>query len=294
MALRSMVRLLAVATMLAASSASATSTGIIGYSGNPESLAGGHICNDCHSGGTAPAVHFEGPSQVPAGGMATFRFVVQSAKPRTQTAAGLDVSADEGQLSPIAGQGTQKAGGEITHAARKTNDANGIAQWDFTFQAPSTPINVILYGAGNSVNGDLLMSGDRAAATTFSFDVVEAAPSPTPTDTPTPTNTATQSSVSSATTTATLVPTITPTALPTATITFGPSPTPSATRVPGSCAGNCDNGGSVTVDELVIAVRIALGTLTPDFCPAADVNHDGKVSVDELVSAVNAALNGCP
>ena len=297
MLLRSVVRLLMTGALLPAGIAWANSGGIIGYSGNPESLAQGEICTVCHTDtrAKAPVVHFEGPTQVTVGSTVTFSFFVQSQAKTTQKFAGLDVSADEGQLLSIVGQGTQKIGGEITHTARKTNDTNGIAQWDFMFQAPLAPINVILYGAGNSVNGDgSQLTGDRAAATTFSFDVIAAVDSPTPTDTPTPTSTATLPPTPSPSATTTLSPTISPTPLPTRTVTFGPSPTPTATRVPGSCVGDCDNGGTVSVDELVVAVRIALGTLTPDFCTAADADHDGRVLVDELVLAVNAALNGCP
>jgi hypothetical protein len=49
----------------------------------------------------------------------------------------------------------------------------------------------------------------------------------------------------------------------------------------------------VTVDELVRAVNIALGSGPADECPGADVNRDGQVTIDELVKAVNAALSGC-
>lgn len=285
---------------LVASSAWANSGGITGYSGNPESAGGGAICTSCHAGGTAPTVRFEGPSTVPAGTSATFRFFVHSAAPTKQKAAGFDVSVDEGVLSIISGQGERFAGGEITHVSPKVISTNNEAFWDFTFTAPSSPINVTLYGAGNSVNQNALTTGDNARATTFSFDVVAAAATSTPTATPTPTNTPLP------TDSPTLVPT--PTASSTATViappsetptpvdspTIGPSPTPSDTRVPGSCIGDCDDGGTVTVDELVVGVRIALGTLTPDFCRAADGDHDGHVTVDELVAAVNAALDGCP
>jgi len=55
--------------------AAGNSTGHPGASGKQ-----GLICNQpgCHSGGTAPLVRFEGNSQVPAGALATFRFVVKS------------------------------------------------------------------------------------------------------------------------------------------------------------------------------------------------------------------------
>lgn len=59
------------------------------------------------------------------------------------------------------------------------------------------------------------------------------------------------------------------------------------------CAGDCDFGGAVTVDELTTAVRIALGDVGAGQCAAVDLNLDGVVSVDELVAAVGSALAGC-
>lgn len=59
-----------------------------------------------------------------------------------------------------------------------------------------------------------------------------------------------------------------------------------------ACAGDCDDDGQVTVAELTLAVRDALG-LAEDSCGAADRDGDGTVTVDELVAAVSAALDGC-
>lgn len=59
------------------------------------------------------------------------------------------------------------------------------------------------------------------------------------------------------------------------------------------CGGDCNGNGVVTVDELVKAVNIALGTADIGTCAAADRNGDGVVTVDELVFAVNNALTGC-
>jgi ELWxxDGT repeat protein len=62
---------------------------------------------------------------------------------------------------------------------------------------------------------------------------------------------------------------------------------------PSRCAGDCDRGGSVTVDELVRGVGIALGSTPVDVCAPFDANGDGGVAIDELVGAVRAALDGC-
>jgi len=60
-----------------------------------------------------------------------------------------------------------------------------------------------------------------------------------------------------------------------------------------TCAGDCDGGGQVTVDELVRGVNIALGSSAVGDCSSFDVSADGQVTVDELVQAVNNALGGC-
>ncbi len=61
-----------------------------------------------------------------------------------------------------------------------------------------------------------------------------------------------------------------------------------------TCAGDCDGSGEVTIDELVKAVNIALGTAMPETCLGADRSGDGTVTIDEIIVAVNYALNGCP
>ena len=60
------------------------------------------------------------------------------------------------------------------------------------------------------------------------------------------------------------------------------------------CTGDCKDDGSVTVDDVLLAVNVALGTVAVSECLAADVGGDGQVTVDELVQAVDNALNGCP
>ena len=76
--------------------------------------------------------------------------------------------------------------------------------------------------------------------------------------------------------------------MPTATNTANPPPTPLA------CVGDCDRGGSVTVNEIIAMVNIALGNAPASNCAAGDANGDGQVTVNEIVRAVSNALNGCP
>lgn len=63
--------------------------------------------------------------------------------------------------------------------------------------------------------------------------------------------------------------------------------------LPLACAGDCNADYSVTVDEVVAAVGIALGSVPLDRCTRADVDGDHHVTVDEAIAAVERALVGC-
>ncbi len=56
------------------------------------------------------------------------------------------------------------------------------------------------------------------------------------------------------------------------------------------CAGDCSRDRTVSVDELVHCVNVALGTSDLTTCRACDVDLDGSVGIDELVRSVNTAL----
>jgi phosphohistidine phosphatase SixA len=60
------------------------------------------------------------------------------------------------------------------------------------------------------------------------------------------------------------------------------------------CPGDCNFDLQVTVNELVLAVNIALDQAPLSACVAADRAGDGVVSIDDLLAAVAAALQGCP
>jgi len=59
------------------------------------------------------------------------------------------------------------------------------------------------------------------------------------------------------------------------------------------CPGDCNGDGAVTIDELVLGVRISLGEAALVACPAFDATPDGVLRIDELVRAVAAASDGC-
>ncbi|MBP1684312.1 MAG: hypothetical protein H6Q33_455 [Deltaproteobacteria bacterium] len=60
------------------------------------------------------------------------------------------------------------------------------------------------------------------------------------------------------------------------------------------CAGDCNDDGTVAVDEILGAATIALGDADVSACSAGDANHDRQITVDEIVRAVASALGGCP
>jgi hypothetical protein len=59
------------------------------------------------------------------------------------------------------------------------------------------------------------------------------------------------------------------------------------------CAGDCNGDERVTVDELVLGVRIVLGEVSVQQCGALDSSGDQRVTADELVAGINNALLGC-
>lgn len=61
-----------------------------------------------------------------------------------------------------------------------------------------------------------------------------------------------------------------------------------------ACSGDCDGDGQVRINELVVAVGIALGQSAVGACAAVDVDRDGQVTIAELIAATNALLSGCP
>lgn len=114
-------------------------------------------------------------------------------------------------------------------------------------------------------------------------------PAPTVTGTvatPVPTATA---SVDTPAPTATATGVVT---MPTATATADIAATPTGTAGV-VCVGDCNGNGAVAINELVLAVGIALGNNTISQCMSVDANGNGTVAINELVQAVGNALEGC-
>jgi len=219
-------------------------------------------CNECHAGGQTPTVQLTGPTMVTAG--ATNEYTLQISAVGSQNKGGLNVSTTAGVLAvggadAVNTQAVTGAAGrkEITHTAPKAA-VDGVVTFTFLWTAPTPFSSATLTAWGNAVNGDAFNSGDRAASTTLTItaDVSVATPTPTPTMIPTPT----------------------------ATATLGAP----------ACVGDCNGDGTVTINEIITGVNIALDVSPMSACPPFDKNDDGTVTIDELLAAVNAAVGSCP
>lgn len=72
------------------------------------------------------------------------------------------------------------------------------------------------------------------------------------------------------------------------------APTPTVTPdPPASCAGDCDDGGDVTVNEIVTLVNIALERAPMSMCPIGNTDGNQQITINEILTAVNRALAGC-
>src|SRR3990170_2917483 len=60
------------------------------------------------------------------------------------------------------------------------------------------------------------------------------------------------------------------------------------------CPGDCNGDWSVSIDELIRGVNMALGRTDSDDCPAFDASGDHRAAVDELLAGVRSTLAGCP
>jgi len=60
-----------------------------------------------------------------------------------------------------------------------------------------------------------------------------------------------------------------------------------------ACPADCNNDGQVSIEELIVAVQIALNDLPLSSCGEIDADRSGNVGVNELVAAVSRALDGC-
>lgn len=67
---------------------------------------------------------------------------------------------------------------------------------------------------------------------------------------------------------------------------------PTPTLVP-ICWGDCSDNGEVTIDELIVGVKLALGVRPRPLCPRIDADRDEIVTIGELIRAVQSSMHGC-
>jgi len=192
-----------------------------------------------------------------------------------------------------------QAGG--SYVLRSTLDGGGGTAASGGYRVDAT-IGQPAVGAVSGGNALVVLGGfwgsiGAVATSTPTATVTATLPStPTATLPASPTQTATVVLTAPA---STLTPSVTAIAAtrtpssPTASRSPSATATPSPTATPPACVGDCDQRGTVTVDELVKGVNIALGTTSVDVCPSFDTNGDGVVTINELIAAVNRALSGC-
>lgn len=166
--LPAVVSALAFAALILASAAPAWArpNGITGYSGKNNGL----ICNDCHSGGTAPMLTLIGPASLTPGQVGEYVLKVTTGAAR----AGMAAAATDGAVL-AAGANTKTLNAEVTHM-QPTTPANGAVDFEFKLTAPATPGPITIWVAGNAVDNSGSPAGDLAAATTKIVTVAAVAP----------------------------------------------------------------------------------------------------------------------
>lgn len=148
---------------LLSSAAFAYSAGITGKSGKTAS----QTCNSCHSGGIAPTVELTGPTTLAAGATGQYSLIIRGG---AAVQAGMNVAVSNTTASLEPGVGVAKQGAELTHDGGMPF-SNGEARFNFSMVAPSTGGTLVLYGAGNSTNGNGRADGDSSVAKTLNVTI---------------------------------------------------------------------------------------------------------------------------
>ncbi|MDB4964357.1 MAG: putative lipoprotein [Myxococcales bacterium] len=138
---------------------------VVGHSG-----ATAAVCNNCHSGGTAPTVALSGPTTLAAGATGQYSFTITS-RSATDKIAGLDVAVSNSaaQLTPVSAT-VEAAGGEIVHKSAIPL-SNGAVTVQLSLKAPATGGPLTLYGAGLAGDAVAAPTGKLAAKTTLAITV---------------------------------------------------------------------------------------------------------------------------
>jgi hypothetical protein len=55
--------------------------------------------------------------------------------------------------------------------------------------------------------------------------------------------------------------------------------------------GDCDNSGSVAIDDIIVMVNAALGAGDTSTCPCGDADHSNTIDITDIITAVTNAQN---
>ncbi len=111
----------------------------------------------CHgAASSAVSVTITGPDTVLIGSTNTYTVTITGGP---LVRGGTNIATSSGTLDVVQGSGLRKVGNELTHSVPKA-PANNAVTFDFTFTAPNTAGNAILYANGNSVNFNGNSTGD--------------------------------------------------------------------------------------------------------------------------------------
>ncbi|MBX3226026.1 MAG: hypothetical protein KIT84_29375 [Labilithrix sp.] len=146
----------ALAVTLVSAEASATSTGISGFSGKTLS------CDNtgCHAGGEAPTVTLTGPDELAAGATGDFTLEVKTAL--TNGTAG--IAGSDGVTLTAGTNLAAQSGGELSHSA-PVAATGGAVTFTFKAKAPESGAEMTIFAAGLGSDG-VGVTGDGTAKTT--------------------------------------------------------------------------------------------------------------------------------
>jgi uncharacterized protein (TIGR03382 family) len=144
--------------------AHANAVGTTGYSGKSNMTC---ITSGCHSGGPTPTVELSGPTSLAAGATGQYTLIIRGG---AGVRGGMNVAVDNTAASLEAGSSLRKERNELTHRAPKAF-SNGEVRFDFSMVAPPSAGTVKIFGAGNSVNGNGVETGDGSAITSVTVNI---------------------------------------------------------------------------------------------------------------------------
>ena len=64
--------------------------------------------------------------------------------------------------------------------------------------------------------------------------------------------------------------------------------------IPRVCPGDCNTDHAVGIDDLKLAVTVALGQAPLSRCLSLDLSNDQLVTIEEIITGVNNHLGSCP